>query len=276
MNKKALEISFKLILSIVVGAIILAFFINFAFQHMRTSEALTSSKLANNLELQLDILGVSLSAFKEFDILDNKLEFNCNDITITSGKEFFRNPTDKIIVANAEITKKFKVLSLAWEFPFKITNFYYASNKPLYIEDSKIKEKLKSFTFTNNPSEAALPVFIKNPTKKSILVQGNTITFYPENKQVIYESDEILLLAIFSKDFNQFNCLKQKAVEKLKFIASLYQKKAAYLRSKTSPNCALSYSQLINSLESFKTNLDKGVIETQNKELRNNNCPTLY
>lgn len=282
--KKALAISFKFILSIIVGAIILIFFINLAFQHTKTSEKLSAATITNYFELNLDILATSPRAHKQIEIKEGRLDLSCNYISLTN-KEESRIRTEKIISSPSILSNKIQVWTQAWNFPFKVTNFYYLADKTnFYIENQEILEKIPN-RFNKYPlkdfkqDKNSIIIYSSNPgyipTKRALIIQGNSITFYPEKQTTTYYGDEMLYLAIFSKNYFEYNCLKRKSLNRLNQIASLYQEKASLLKTKTQ-KCIFIYDNLIKSLEDLKTNQNPLIVEKQNKLLDKNDCPTLY
>lgn len=295
-------ITFKFILSIIVGVLILAFFINFAYNHIATEEKLSALELINYLDLKLDILSTSTSSYTQFNLgKKENLNFLCDKLLISYNKEQDSTPVDKIISSPAVLKEKeLQLWTSTWFFPFKITNFYFISNKKInfFIEDqnlrsnlptifniyslqstSEILEKAKTSdktiaVFSSQPRE--LQELLKNNIKVISILNENQLTFYPEAKTTAYLGNEMLYLAIFSQDYETYECLKQKAIKKLAQLSAIYKQKSTLLRSKTKQECSFIYSQLSSSLDNFPNSLDKESIETLNSELSSNDCPTIY
>ena len=84
----------------------------------------------------------------------------------------------------------------------------------------------------------------------------------------------MLLGAIFTEDINKYNCLRNKALNKLKIIATVYQKKAETL---SRINCPDKYQMIINLLENFKTNpINQEAIQNTDKLIQENGCTPLF
>ncbi len=294
--KKAIMISFKFILSMIIGALILIFFIFFAFQHISSSEKTSAVEIVNYLDLKLDILSNSLSASTQFNLPDKKdINFFCNKIYIDYKKGTYSTTTDKIIASPSRLKQKdLQIYTKSWFFPFKVTNFYYISNKNInfYIEDLNLLSKIPKIFNTyqiqeiNKNADKNIVVFSSQPRNLQELLEDNIkvlhilndnqITFYPESKTTSYLGEEMLLLAIFSSNYYEYECLKQKAIQRLDLISSIYRQKSLLLKTKAKQECSFIYSQLASNLNNLPTNLNPDKIKQQNEELEYNACPTIY
>lgn len=294
--KKAIMISFKFILSIVIGALILIFFIYFAFQHIGVSEKVSAVELVNYLDLKLDILSTSISSYTQFNFPDKKnINFICNKILIDYKKDTYSTSTDKIIAAPSQLKENnIQIWTKSWSFPFKVTNFYYIANKKInfYIEDLSLIEKIpKIFNVhkldnLNNIPENSIVVFssspqnlqelLKNNIKVIHILNNNQIIFYPESKTASYLNEEMLFLAIFSQNYNYYECLKQKSIEKLTKISSIYRQESLLLKTKSKQECSFIYDQLASTLNNLPIALNPDKIKNLNEELEYNACPKIY
>jgi len=279
------------------------FFIFFAFKHISTQEKLSSLEIINYLDLKLEILSNSLNLNTQFNLpSDYNLNFICNKILISNKKNTYSTSTDKIISSPSILKgKEIQIWTKSWKFPFKVTNFYYIANKKtnFYIESQELLDKIpKIFNVypltsineiieKNKNSDKTIVVFSSQPKNLQELLKNNIkvlhilnnkqITFYPEYKTSSYFDEETLLLAIFSSNLNEYECLKQKAINKLKKISSIYKQKSLLLNLKSKQqNCKLIYSQLSSLLDILADNLNFNQVETLNKELEYNACPKLY
>lgn len=294
--KKAIMISFKFILSMVIGALILIFFIFFAFQHISLSEKTSAVEIVNYLDLKLDILSNSQSASTQFNLPDKKdINFFCNKIYIDYKQGTYSTTTDKIIASPVKLKQKdLQIWTKSWFFPFKITNFYYIANKNInfYIEDTNLLNKIPKIFNTyqiqeiNKDADKNIIVFssqprnlqelLKNNAKVLHILNDNQITFYPEAKTTSYLGEEMLLLAIFSSNYNEYECLKQKATQRLDLISSIYRQKSLLLKTKAKQECSFIYTQLASNLDNLPTTLNPNKIKQQNEELEYNACPKIY
>lgn len=300
-QKKAFMISFKFILSIIIGSIILMFFIFFAFKHISTQEKLASLDIINYLDLKLDILSNSQNLNTQFNLPSNyNLNFICNKILISNKKTSYSSSTEKLIASPSILKgKEIQIWTKSWFFPFKVTNFYYIANKKtnFYIESNELLKKIPKIfnaypltdtskiieksrisdktvlVFSSQPKN--LQELLKNNIKVLHILNNKQITFYPEQKTTSYLDEETLFLAIFSSDFDKYECLKQKLINKLQKISSIYKQKSLLLGLK-SKDCKFIYSQLTSSLDNLPNTLNSDQIETLNKELEYYACPKLY
>jgi len=284
MKKRGFAISFQWIFAIIAGVIIFSFLINFGYQQIALNTKSTSLESISNLESQLTTLSTS-------NLLDTEIEtkstitFTCNDIILDKNKL----STEKIIFSPAPNQDKLNIWLKSWNYPFKITDFYYISNDKFYLFNPPTLEIPARFNVLKNPttfSKDSLFIFFNQPTQnqveealkysKNIKIIDTTtklITFYPD-KTTYYTDDNFLYAAIFSKDYETYICLQQKTLENLKLITDLYKEKAIFLQ-RDFPTCG--YSEIASTLEQFKTNLAlKDKIITQNSLLKQNDCPELY
>jgi len=100
-----------------------------------------------------------------------------------------------------------------------------------------------------------------------------------------YLGNAMALAVIFSSSEDNYNCIRDQAIERLKDIISIYKKKIDLLRTKLDSSCTNSINGVLvrlttmeNSLSNPNTmNLDIAKqLEEGNKGLRKINCPELY
>lgn len=284
MEKRGIAVSFKWIFALIAGMIIFLFIINFAYKHIFISESKTSTILLTNIEAQLD----SISFADDFDtILDLnekfKINLNCNSLQIAN----IPLKTNKIIFSPKTIeSNNLKIWTRTWNYPFTITNFYYITNKDYYFIDppyellSQIPESFNIKTYPDTAEEDAEIVFFTKPAQYELekykehkikIINNNKVTF--QSKSADYFGDEMLLGAIFTDDIAKYNCLKQRALNKLKIIASVYQKKAQTL---SQINCQDKYQLIITLLENFKIELNPEAVQNADLNLQENDCTPLF
>lgn len=279
---------FKWIFALVAGFVIFLFLINFGYQHIYLSETKTSAVLLNQFENQLESLSIAESLSKEIDLGSVfEINFDCNSISDENGKI----NTEKIIFSNKKIkAKTFLLWTKLWKYPFGITNFFYLidKNTNFYFFDapyeltSQIPPIFPIYSFPDEVPKDAIIIFFNQPTTSQLqeykdhkikIIQNNKITFYP-GKTTTYYGDEMLIGAIFTDDYNKFECLRNKAIKKLEIISYVYQKKAETL---SKYECSDKYLMIINLINNFKTNLQNPEsIENADKEIERNGCTTLF
>lgn len=285
MGKRGFAISFKWIFALIVGLIVFLFLINFAYKHIYLSESKISSLITTSIDSQLDSISFAEDLDIEIDInQDFTINFDCDSIAIDQPLK-----TEKIIFSDKSIqSNKLNVWTKTWKYPFKITNFYYITNKNYYFLDppfellQNIPERFNIKSYPDEVQTDATLIFFKQPTTQELsqyrdhkikIISDNKVTFYP-NKITNYYGEEMLLGAIFTDDINKYNCLKNKALEKLKIIATVYQKKAETLARFSCPD---KYSMIINLLENFKTNpINSEAIQNTDESIQKNDCTPLF
>lgn len=83
---------------------------------------------------------------------------------------------------------------------------------------------------------------------------------------------------IYYQDLSQAECIKQRLINKINTISTIYMKKAGILL-KDNPECRDFYKEIINQINQHKnppTKEKANKIDELNQELNLNNCPTLW
>ena len=165
--KKGISAVFQYILAAIVGAIILFFFVRFAFYSTESFESLNSVYVASTLRDSFTSLSVSTHSSTTFpegswpDDVEFKMGSgdNCGRISVGNTNYI---PVDKIIFGPDVLNgKQFNVWTRIWKYPYKITNFFYINNKRttyflVYGSGSKeLVEDLDSFATEADPIDHA-------------------------------------------------------------------------------------------------------------------------
>ncbi len=146
---------FTYILVIIIGAIIILFFTTFAFQQLSLGKRIGSIEIAKTLDDNLNAFAISKSSDKDIEFgLDIKLLINnlvCNTISVDESSNI---RTNKIIFSPKSLEgSKIKAWTLAFKYPFHITNFFYLANdKTLYylIYDGSSQQFVEEKFFDDN------------------------------------------------------------------------------------------------------------------------------
>ncbi len=297
--KKGLAVQFKWIFSVVAGAIILIFFIRFAFLQTGMNQNLENREILASLSDQLEAFSIASKSSKEIDIgKEVDIKFSCENLSI---EEYSKN-MNKIIFARDLSGSKLKAVTLSWKYPFKAGNFFYLSDdKTKYYFLTSINDnRYKSFpdifdkvAITNlgmiNDKDSVVVVF-SNPGSIGELSRviyideaNNRVMFYKEEKDSFYFGDELMYGAILTADYEEYKCLLGKAVDRLKNIAYIYRDKASKLQVKAKSNeCRTLYSSIYSYINGFNfndmTRLKEfnSKLDEQNRELNRNDCATLF
>ena len=131
-NKKGVSaVMFTWIFVIFAGAIILIFFVTFAFRHADTSETVTSIVYLDKLNNIITSFAISGEADKTVP-LPTKIEayFDCDGILMTYGNKDYNKKTPGHIIFATEKLNEDKLLlwTQEWKLPYKITNLLYLSS----------------------------------------------------------------------------------------------------------------------------------------------------
>ncbi len=300
---------FKYIFVAIAGLIILLFFVNFAFQHASTEEKISSTILARLIDQNLDAFAISENSNKEINLnLDTELIIMCNSIAAKKGSQVKNQKT--IFSPRILKGKIIKAYTKSWENPFKITNFYYLTNKYhnyilIYDQQTKnyveeVKEKLPERFNINilsinelnkiEQDENTKLIFFNNKPKKlpkvtsiQVIKDTNKIKFLDEKKESYFYSEEFLYGAIFAENHESYECSLDSALDKLYKLYSLYKEKANLLKQKNT-DCTTQYNAAITNLNQIRNKKDPQQmkiitqnLEKINKELEDDlNCANLF
>ena len=289
MNKKGVEITFNWIFVAVAGAILLMFFIYFAWKQIDLFNTLGINEVVLGIDNEINAFSTSGSSNKIVQIPSGvSFKFSCGEVVYETSKK----DTLRLIYGDDILRDNYVLWTRSWNFPFFIDNLYYASKseKNFYVIGNNnflfnIPGKFKKFEqepneagkssvivdFTNSGSEKRFPedkVLVVDKT-------NNIVTFYPENKKEEFFSEEMLYGAMFT-DFDDYRCLKEKSLERIKIIAELYKKKAELL--KAGSKCSFNYDKLKEALELFKENpiMYKDVLIEQDETIKRNGCVGVF
>jgi len=171
MNKKA-QISsvFSYIMGIVIGGIVLIFFIGFAYQFLSFAGGLNAAETVNALNDQIAAFSVSESAEMSMSSISS-LDFTMTEGKITTDGQ--SKQVDHIIFSPFQIKGKGSEVILAtksFELPYRITNlFYLADGKTVYVfvYDSTTEEVAKELTESYNALPKNFPSYSFSITQVS-------------------------------------------------------------------------------------------------------------
>ena len=280
------QIEFNWIFIIIAGAIILTFFVTFAFKYKSVQEEKLSVDLLINLDKAL--YNLQASPYATFDIIDipKDLQITCNDLKI--GDRSYSN--NNLIFSPENLKDKIYIYFKQFNFPFKVDNFYYiiSPGNNFYLVYNQNDQKAKEFTedlinnlpekFKNNIKIST----IRKPNAKNIFIntnaQPNDVKITINDKITInynninYEdvNQELVYGAIFSDDFD---CVYKKIKPRFENVINSYEKKLVLLQNS---NCNYAIlNQYLQKLKNFHYS-DTKIIEILNQDLASLNCPILY
>ena len=289
MDKKGVEITFNWIFVIIAGSVLLMFFIYFAWQQIGLFNEIGIKEITNNINNEIDAFSIGISSNKIVELpKDISFSFKCGEVVYkTESKD-----TLHLVYSNGKLKDKFNLWTNAWIFPFKIDNLYYASelNKRFIIlgDDGfafNLPEKFQKLNSLNQDvrKDDVIVDFTKGnynfrfKDNKVLAVdkEKSLVTFYPENKKEEFYSEAMIYGAMFS-DYEEYTCLKKKALERLGIMSELYKKKANLL--KLNSKCNFLYGEMDKTLDLFKKEplRYKKIIEEQNDNIKRGGCISVF
>ena len=279
MYKKA-QIQFNWIFILIAGVIFITFFTTIAIKYKSVQEEKTTLEVLNNLETA--ITSLQSSPFKttlEINI-PVKTEILClnNNTYLEISKK--RQITNNII-SSTSLNKETVISSNQLSLPFKITTLYYIipkTTKYVFVYQSKDNDKIQKIkedlSLLGNIEFVASPLANQEPNKKYVFFYPNQGTSVNLEQQTInklpYYSNEMLYSLIFS---SQPECTFNTISNEINSKIELYKEKAKFLAS------TCDYSSILTKISQLKTNPSQETQESitnLNKQLINQNCPSLY
>lgn len=136
LSKKAdISPAFQYIFALIVGAIILIFFIKFAFKAEESGTEVIKAEVLHMLDASLQAFSVSTYSTDTLpkppwpQLVDMKFgtKANCGKFTVTGQK--FLVPIPRIVFGPEEMkARQLKAWTSSWYFPFRVTNIFYLVN----------------------------------------------------------------------------------------------------------------------------------------------------
>lgn len=307
-NHKGYELGLKAIFTSIAGALILIFFIKFAYDQQAFQETVNTGTTLNDFNDYLDALSISSSTSKAITLPEETtIDYTCDTISINN----YQKKDHKIIYAEPMTTKTINTWAKDWEYPYRITSFYYLDNNRRYLliynDASKNyvtnlnlpsifnhqKQHINTFLPQRiNQEQQGKPItlifFTPNiPPGTQQLQNTNIIRVDTDNEEVIINNNrypyygEAMMLGAMTGP-NTYECNQEAAITRLQEVTSIYRQKTQLLQLKTTDTCRNILNQAQQTLSTYETtslqalsNL-KQSLEEQNKELIKHDCPTIY
>ncbi len=282
---------FRWVLGMIAGAVILLFFVRFAYQHSTVSTTLQQQELLQHLHDQLTALGASESSTQTISLPKNsELSLDCRSLSSTSAYV----STPHIIFSPSSLRgDTLQVATTLWRYPFPVAPLYYLSTgdiRYVFVYDDATFPFVSSFSFPSlfrsqtlhvrqfdfsalqrqhaSAQRLVLVFFTSIPSPSSLLssrqppidlfdvdLSTSTITYQNTREHFTYLTDELLIGAILAP--LTFSCQHDVLLERLHSVASIYASKARLLRQKTPDAACLTFlSDAESALETFTTSSD--------------------
>ena len=288
-NKKAFEMSFAWIFSIIVGALILFIAIYATSKFISTRRFEIDTQTAAKLAILIDPLETSIEAGKSSVINFNKetrIYNSCSSsgnfgrhlISLSSksgiGKDWLE-PGAGIPINNkyifsedVEQGKEFSVFSMPFEMPFKVSDLIFISGKKYCFirSPNKIKDDIQSLNLKNielvdlnsNCSQTAEKVCFNPGPECDIEVYSNDLSEeyntgqVVKNSRTMYFTGPLIYGAIFSSP-EVYECNTKRLMLRLKNLGEVYQDKIRIIEKK---GCNSNLEGNLNLLTNLARNLD--------------------
>ena len=308
LHKKGFELSLKAIFTMIAGAAILLFFMQFAFDQQTVQETVQTREALVDLDDQLDAFTVSQSSAQTIKLPKKaELQFTCQGMQLGD----YARTDEKLIFSESYTTDRLNAWTLRWEFPFPIANAIYLDVgrryilvydqnsmnevKELDIPDifSAQKQDIRNFNADRLKAElggkkatlafftAALPAGTDKISADIIKVNMNTNELDINGEQTFYLGKPMLLGAIFGP--SAYACTQEQAIERMHLVSTLHAQRASLLALKATRACknnlfAAQQTLTLLSQATLKEQLYalQEKIAQQNKELEKDGCATIY
>ena len=300
-QRRGIAVTFNWIFSIIVGVIILSFFIYFAVQHTDLFGKVTAKQVGWELDNVFSGFQTSLvETTLDFDKIV-KLEFKCSKPVSEldqEEQEVFINGKpgtifrDKLIFSPKEElgNNKFLLWTYEWKVPYKVSNFIFLTTPgikyelsgpepdielPEFFEDLEMSGAKREIKFTEDSCNA----HHGDENLKIISYEYDNINdeYYgwicTKDKKHGFYGRAMIYAAIFSDDFD---CVYNIMMEKLRVVSKVYDKKASLIDPGYTDNTLL-YKILeerkdiegITNPENFKDGVN-GIIEYNERRFGEN------
>ncbi|MEK6934343.1 MAG: hypothetical protein AABW46_00535 [Nanoarchaeota archaeon] len=304
MEKRGVSIFvFTIMFTLIAGAIILMFFFNFGSDILDFGDKVTT--LQNILVLDKNLASFALSPNSEKTIEfseDISIDVDCSnqEIFLREGDE--EKETKKLIFTPFQLNgRSVQAWTLAWNYPFKIDNLYFLadSNTKFTLDSSsqigiyftsKFPRRFTQVTTATNEVKVYFQPTSSPPIAPNIKVvqfieleganpgvqfkRGNN--WYPTIPVPIW-GDAMVFAAIFSADYDQFNCITQGlAKQRIDSLIKIYSNTITSLLScSEGTNNYNEISVQLRSLSQGDISAARD-IKDANDALKLTDCPPLF
>jgi hypothetical protein len=311
MMKKGMDIQFNWIYVIVVGAVLIIVGISIIGGIKKNANLALVSDVKMYVDNSFRNIQLNHNAQSEINLPDVEIEVLCDTFTV-SRKDASGLPLTDIILFSPELLKD-RILgySLSFQMPYETEYFSYITSPGVeYVfEDSELGKQLYDL-FPNNLNKG----FEKDEKEKNyhtrfiefedtfdeqdvlkITVMDDQENF-PDSfgkisfgdEEAYFLNKETLIGALYSEDFEKYDCNMKKALNKLEIISNMKKDKLEEFAGKYN-NCpygkAIMYlTEMMNAAKEEKTDvismkriflLSKS-IKKENMLLQRLSCPMIY
>lgn len=303
-NKKGIvEAQLTWVFVLIVGAVILLFFIGIAQKQKEIADMKSSANLLQQLDGILTGAEVSSGTSSLIDIPKMEIKVDCetNAFYIGDAKKSIANR----IIFSPDLIKGRQLITynLDWSVPYRVSNFLYLSSPQIkYVlvgNADQLEEDLPDimniqvvgdveevsdennykikFIFWNE--KGTLPDIQGDLSAINIIVGSQEIEFFEDREwsSTKYYDTASLLGAIFSENKEQYDCTIDKASKKFDIVTSLNIERINKLIL-DSLECDTLLNLALDSLQNndFSEPTYIANVESKNYNLQMASCPTIY
>ena len=254
---------FSWIFIVIVGVIILTFFVGFAVKYKDIQEKKTEIVILNNLDTALtNLQGSSFTTSTSIDLLlDINVDCSKGDFSIFINQ---KNGVNHLLASKNKLKDKMHIWYQPYEIPFKAANFYYL------IDDSEIKVNSNFYDeIAGNMPASFSGRIVRN--SNGINIEGDVNEGTVNGAK--YIGKEMMYAAIFSSNYG---CFYEGVKKKIDETLLIYQTKAAILnRGGCNYNIILSKLNMLRDFDNVRYSTVED-IERANRELASSGCPVLF
>lgn len=323
-KKGMISAQFNWVFILVAGVLILLFFGSLVLKAKDSSDIAIAETVLTNMQTIMTGAEVSVRTINPIEIPNEEIKVSCNSLSvgkiskpITKNKIVFAPET---IDGTTLLAWAFN-----WNAPYHVTNFLYLTTpniKYVFINSpgteaekifnllpDKINKKKVDFSnvpntgnyikliFFNKPGIPSLPSNLNNfPDNKvsaiNVKTGSNEIKFFRKtgatftlDGSIGYIGDPMILGAVFSGTFEDYECNVKKARNKLNIVSMVYMEKTSSLIGLIG-NCNSYYdTNPLSYIIAHSNDNDIDIIEIRkkideikgyNKHLQSESCPTIY
>ncbi len=273
-KKGVVEAQLTWVFILIVGTIILLFFIGIAQKQRQIAEMKSSANILQQLDGILTGAEVSSGTSFLIKIPKVEIELDCNSFSIGGLTKSLKT---RIVFSPDLISgRQLIIYNLDWSVPYRVSNFLYLSSPEVrYVlvggaeelneslpefmnkeivssidnltDKNNYKVKFVFFDYTPSGTEGITNLKTKDVTAISIdtakgLDAYGTIEFYQVEDgqwsigtETDYLKKESVVGAIFAENIDQYECAMKKASKKLKIVTSIHKTRATTLSNNYDP-----------------------------------------
>ena len=277
MRKRGQGVQFNWIFIVIVGVILLLFFLGFLVKYIDLQDSKQNAQIS--FDFKNHILGIkSTEQYSNFSVPKFKVNYDCNEVTVNDDQTF-KMPFSIFTESFHSADILFWVEDYHKGFLVDRVVFITDANKKYYFDDVYRSNIPPHIDLVNSPSSADVvvssnPNFVSDdPDKKEIFIDilNSNIIFVDDGEEFFYDDEFFIYAAAFSNSVT-FECTKENLDERSNLLSSLYMSKLSYVSSFEGSTCSPHYTNLKNALIAR----DADQIKSLNNNLVNYNCEVIF